>query len=102
MTREQRSRTMSHIRSRDTGPELALRSSLWRKGGRGYRIHPMGVAGSPDIAYMGRKVATFLDDMDLARRRVGALLSTAKRTCVIEALSGKHYVPRAIIPVGKY
>jgi DNA mismatch endonuclease (patch repair protein) len=61
MTREQRSRTMSHIRSRDTGPELALRSSLWRKGGRGYRIHPMGVAGSPDIAYMGRKVAIFVD-----------------------------------------
>jgi len=58
--------------------------------------HGFSKITAADIApYIQRIVAaTFLDDMDIPRRRVGTLLSTTKRTCVIEALSGKHYVPR--------
>lgn len=61
MTREQRSFTMSRIRSRDTGPEIKLRRTLRRNGATGYRVHPKGVDGTPDIAFMRKKVAVFVD-----------------------------------------
>lgn len=52
--------TMSRIRSKDTAPEVALRKALWREGLR-YRKHYKGVPGSPDIAFVGVKVAVFCD-----------------------------------------
>ena len=61
MTKGQRSHTMSRIRGRDTGPELILRRKLWKDGARGYRTHPKGVPGSPDLAFMRQKVAVFVD-----------------------------------------
>jgi len=79
----------------------AIAQLLRDEAGMDERRRPMSPRGfskitAADIApYIQRIVAaTFLDDMDLARRREGVLLTTAKRTCVIEALSGKHYVPR--------
>jgi DNA mismatch endonuclease (patch repair protein) len=60
MTREQRSRTMSRIRSRDTAAELALRRILHRRGLR-YRIHVRSLPGSPDIVFPRQKVAVFVD-----------------------------------------
>jgi hypothetical protein len=79
----------------------AIAQRLRDEAGMDERRRPMSPRGFSKITaaditpYIQRIVAaTFLDDMDLARRRVGALLSTAKRTCVIEALSGKHYAPR--------
>jgi DNA mismatch endonuclease (patch repair protein) len=32
MTREQRHKNMSHIRSKDTKPEVLLRKALWKRG----------------------------------------------------------------------
>lgn len=61
MTEGQRSRTMSRIRGRDTGPELILRRRLWMDGARGYRTHPIGVLGSPDLVFLRQKVAVFVD-----------------------------------------
>lgn len=52
---------MSRIRSRDTKPELALRSALRRQGLVGYRCHWKAAAGTPDIAFPGRSVAIFVD-----------------------------------------
>jgi len=79
----------------------AIAQRLRDEAGMDERRRPMSPRGfskitAADIApYIQRIVAaTFLDDMDLARRRVGVLLSTAKRTCVIETMPGKHYVPR--------
>lgn len=60
-TPEQRSRTMSRIRSSDTGPELALRRALWRRGLRGYRLHLRSLPGKPDVAWSRYKVAVFVD-----------------------------------------
>ena len=53
-----RSRIMSRIRSKGTGPEMALRRELWRMGLR-YRVQ----YGREriDIAFPGRKVAVFVD-----------------------------------------
>ncbi|WP_084502092.1 very short patch repair endonuclease [Fundidesulfovibrio putealis] len=58
-TPEKRSEVMSRIRGRDTGPELALRRALWSSGLR-YRTHP-ALPGKPDIAFISRKVAIFVD-----------------------------------------
>jgi DNA mismatch endonuclease (patch repair protein) len=52
---------MTRVRTRDTAPELALRRSLWRIGIRGWRLHPRRVYGKPDLAWIGRRVAVFVD-----------------------------------------
>src|SRR3954447_20932979 len=56
-----RSRNMAAIRSRDTGPELALRQELRRRGLTGYRCHPKRLPGKPDIAFTRWGVAVFID-----------------------------------------
>jgi DNA mismatch endonuclease, patch repair protein len=60
MTPAQRSKTMSRIRSKNTGIELRIRRMLHARGYR-YRVHPAGVPGKPDIAFKSRKVAVFID-----------------------------------------
>jgi DNA mismatch endonuclease, patch repair protein len=52
---------MSRVRSRDTGPETALRRALWAAGLRGWRLHPKMVSGRPDLAWIGRRIAVFVD-----------------------------------------
>ena len=48
LTRQQRHECMSHIRSKDTGPEVKLRKELHRLGYR-YRINVKSLPGTPDI-----------------------------------------------------
>ncbi len=52
---------MARIRSKDTKPELALRRALWVLGVRGWRCHPLGVPGKPDVAFTRWRVAVFVD-----------------------------------------
>jgi DNA mismatch endonuclease (patch repair protein) len=52
---------MARVRTKDTAPELALRRALWAAGVRGWRNHPKGTAGRPDLAWIGRRVAVFVD-----------------------------------------
>jgi len=59
MTTEQRSRCMSRIRGKDTGPELMLRHALWHQGLR-YRVNN-SVTGHPDIVFKKYRVAIFVD-----------------------------------------
>lgn len=61
LTSEQRSQLMSRVRTRDTAPEVALRHSLWLIGVRGWRLHPKGVPGRPDLIFRRRRVAVFVD-----------------------------------------
>ena len=58
LTPEERSRNMSRIKSRGTGPEMALRRALWKVGLR-YRVQ----YGREriDIAFPNKKVAVFVD-----------------------------------------
>lgn len=60
-TPEQRSRIMAAVRSRDTGPEVALRRALFAAGVRGWRCHRRDLPGRPDIAFGVAKVAVFVD-----------------------------------------
>ena len=59
MTPQQRSRCMSRIRGKDTGPEILVRKSLWHAGLR-YRVND-SLPGKPDIAFRSAKVAIFVD-----------------------------------------
>ena len=56
---EKRSRMMSGIRSRNTKPELIVRSWLHRNGYR-FRLHRKDIPGSPDIVLPGRRLAIFV------------------------------------------
>lgn len=57
---ETTSRIMASVRSRDTGPELALRRTLHRHGVR-YRVRAADVPGHPDLAIRKYRLAVFID-----------------------------------------
>lgn len=57
---ETRSRTMSHIRGKNTSIEVALCKALWQKGYR-YRKNYKALPGSPDICLTKYKLAIFCD-----------------------------------------
>src|SRR5262245_26095673 len=52
---------MKRVRTRDTAPELVLRKALWGAGARGWRLHPKNVPGRPDLAWIGKRIAVFVD-----------------------------------------
>lgn len=60
LTSEQRKKCMSHIRSKDTKPELLLRKTLWHKGYR-YRKNWKALRGTPDIVITKYHIAIFCD-----------------------------------------
>lgn len=60
LTKEQLSKNMRRIRSRDTGIELLLRRALWHRGFR-YRKNYDTLPGKPDIVFLKRKLAVFCD-----------------------------------------
>ena len=60
LTKEQRHKNMSHIRSKNTSIELKLRKALWHKG-YGYRINYKALPGHPDIVLTKYKIAIFCD-----------------------------------------
>lgn len=61
LSKEGRSRNMAAIRSKNTKPEIALRMALRALGCSGYRLHRKDIPGRPDIAFVGRRVAVFVD-----------------------------------------
>src|SRR5262245_25069068 len=60
LSRAARSYCMSRVRSRDTAPELALRSALHRQGFR-FHTHVKDLPGRPDIVLTSARVAVFVD-----------------------------------------
>lgn len=60
LTKEQRKKCMSHIRSKDTKPELLFRKALWHKGYR-YRKNWKALRGTPDIVITKYHIAIFCD-----------------------------------------
>ncbi|MGY1719052.1 very short patch repair endonuclease [Blastococcus sp. SYSU DS0552] len=51
---------MQRMPRRDTGPELALRRELHRRGLR-FRTHYPGLTGRPDIVFTRARLAVFVD-----------------------------------------
>ena len=60
MTPQQRHDCMSLIRSKDTGPEVAVRRELWRRGYR-YRLNVRKLPGTPDIVLPRYRTAIFVN-----------------------------------------
>ena len=60
LTKEQRHKAMSHIRSNDTSIEVKLRKALWHKGYR-YRKNYKELPGKPDIVLTKQKICIFCD-----------------------------------------
>jgi len=54
-----RSAVMRAVKSRDTGPERAVRKLL-RPLAPGYRLNRADLPGKPDIVYQGRRLAIFV------------------------------------------
>lgn len=50
---------MRSVRSRDTGPELAVRRYLHRAGLR-YRLHDRRLPGTPDVIFPSRRIAVLV------------------------------------------
>lgn len=60
LTRDQRHKSMSHIKSKNTSIEVKLRKALWHNGYR-YRVNFKELPGKPDIAITRYKIAIFCD-----------------------------------------
>ncbi len=60
LTAEQRHLVMSHIRSKDTKPEMLVRRLLFALGYR-YRLHASDLPGTPDLIFRGRHQAIFVN-----------------------------------------
>ncbi|TAN21295.1 MAG: DNA mismatch endonuclease Vsr [Acidobacteria bacterium] len=59
ISRTARSRNMARIRSKDTQPELAVRSAAHRLGYR-FRLHRHDLPGTPDLVFPGLRKAIFV------------------------------------------
>lgn len=55
-----RSKIMSRVRGKDTGPELIIRKALHRSGFR-YRLHAKDLPGSPDLVFPKYKAVIFVN-----------------------------------------
>ena len=55
----QRSRIMSKVRGKDTGPELIVRSLSHKLGFR-YSLNKKGLPGSPDLVFTSRRKVIFV------------------------------------------
>lgn len=58
-TKEQRSRNMAAIRSKNTKPELMIRRLIHSMGFR-YRLHKKDLPGKPDLVFPGLKKVIFV------------------------------------------
>jgi DNA mismatch endonuclease (patch repair protein) len=59
LSTEARSRLMQAVKSKNTKPELTVRSLLHRMGYR-FRLHGRVLPGTPDIVFTARRVAVFV------------------------------------------
>ena len=60
MTPEQRHRCMSHVRSKNTKPEMLVRRFLFSRGFR-YRVNVKNLPGKPDIVLRKYKTCIFIN-----------------------------------------
>lgn len=59
-TKEQRRKNMQAIKNKDSKIEVLLRKELWNRGLR-YRKNVKNIIGHPDIVFVGKRIAVFVD-----------------------------------------
>ncbi|HMK18416.1 MAG TPA: very short patch repair endonuclease [Chitinophagaceae bacterium] len=55
------SRVMSANKAKNTNPEKSLRKALWKIGLKGYRKNYKKIPGRPDLAFVNKKFAIFVN-----------------------------------------
>lgn len=60
LTSVQRTQTMRAVKGKNTSVELQTRRLCRELGEPGYRLHRRDLPGSPDLAYLGRRLAVFV------------------------------------------
>ena len=65
VSKEQRSRIMQSVKSKDTKLEIAFRKGIWNKGFR-YLKNPTKFFGKPDLVFKKQNTVIFLDSCFLA------------------------------------
>lgn len=60
LSKEQRQKCMSHIKSKNTKPEVLVRRFLFANGFR-FRLHQKGLPGKPDIVLPKYKTVIFIN-----------------------------------------
>lgn len=55
------SRIMSANKRKDTKPELLFRHELWKNSIKGYRLHWNKIPGRPDLVFVNKKIAIFIN-----------------------------------------
>ena len=58
-SQKKRSEVMARVRSKDTGPELAVRRFMHARGLR-FRLHRRDLPGCPDLVFPSRRVVVFV------------------------------------------
>lgn len=64
LTKKKRSELMARVRRKNTAPEVSLRklvSAHFYPLGLRYRVHTRNLPGTPDVVFVSRKVAIFVD-----------------------------------------
>ena len=60
VSKEKRSEMMSHIKEKNTKPEIAVRKMIYKMGYR-YRLHRKDLPGKPDIVFGPMNLALFVN-----------------------------------------
>lgn len=55
------SKVMSANKAKNSKPEILLRKALWNKGVKGYRLHAKTLPGRPDIVFISKRIAVFVN-----------------------------------------
>lgn len=55
------SRFMRANKNKNTGPEILLRKALWKAGVKGYRVNWPQLPGKPDLAFVRKRLAVFVN-----------------------------------------
>ncbi len=59
-SKQKRSEIMSHIKSKNTKPEITVRKIIYSLGYR-YRLHRKDLPGKPDLAFINKKKVIFIN-----------------------------------------
>ncbi len=86
LSKEKRSWNMSRIRSKDTLPELMVRSLLHRLGYR-FRLHRKDLPGKPDIVLRKYKTVIFVHGCFWHRHK-------GCKRCTTPTTNAKYWVPK--------
>lgn len=84
VSKQKRSEIMRAIKSRDSNIEVLLQKSLSKQGLR-YRKNVARLPGKPDIAFIGKRIAVFLDS---------CFWHGCKRHCRLPASNRKYWTAK--------